>query len=79
MILPTKTYIVPKAEPIPETPMEKTTRIVREELAAAAEKRLFKATGLRAARLAKEAEAVASDVPLKDKAGRGTIKTKVTP
>lgn len=32
MIFKTKSYVVPNAETRPETTMEKTTRIVREEL-----------------------------------------------
>lgn len=79
MILPTKTYVIPKAEPRPETTMEKTTRVVREELGAAAEKRSIKAAGLRAARLAKEADAVASGGSSEGKAGNSKAKSEVTP
>ncbi|MCF7701606.1 hypothetical protein [Loktanella sp. M215] len=76
MIVPTKIYVIPKAEPRPETTMEKTTRVVREELDAAAEKRLTKALELRAARLAKEADVVAGVGSSQGKAGSGTAKTK---
>ena len=56
MIVHIKTFVVPKAEPHPESALEKTTRIVRGEIAAAAEKRLIKTAALRAARLEKETD-----------------------
>ncbi|MFZ3584645.1 hypothetical protein ACOI1H_21160 [Loktanella sp. DJP18] len=57
MIIPTVSNIFRTPDPRPETPMEKTTREVKERLDAETEKRQVKVAGLRKARLEKEAHA----------------------
>ena len=79
MIVQIKTYVVPKAEPRPETTLEKTTRIVRGELDAAAEIRLNKTAALRTARLRKEADYASCDVPSKPEASQRPAETKIIP
>lgn len=57
MIVPSAKNIARTPEPWPETPMEKTTREVRERLDGEAQKREAKTMRLRVARLEREASA----------------------
>ena len=75
MIVPTVPDISRTPDPRPETPMEKTTREVKERLNAETEKRQLKVARLRKARLEREAHASGDALASKAKAPR-RVKTK---
>jgi len=64
----TKTSVFKAGNPRPETPMDKTTRIVRKLVDEEAEQRLAKLTRLRNARLEREANTPPSPIVKKRKA-----------
>ncbi len=75
MIIRTVSDIFRTPEPRPESPMERTTREVRDRLEADTEKRNAKVAGLRKARLDKEANA-SGDAPASKPKTPRRVKTK---
>jgi len=75
MIIRTVSDIFRTPDTRPETPMEKTTREVKERIDAETEKRHVKVAGLRKARLEKEAQTSGDTAASKSKAPR-RVKTK---
>ncbi|SHF95364.1 hypothetical protein SAMN05444339_1268 [Loktanella atrilutea] len=79
MIVPSVKYVTRTPEPRPETPMEKTTREVRERLDDEAQKRKAKTMRLRAARLERDADASIEVSPDISKAVRNAPRVKAKP
>ncbi len=79
MDVPLAKNILQTPEPRPETPMEKTTREVRERLDDEAQKRRAKMARLRAARLEREASTPAASIAPKSKVARKVPRVNATP